>query len=135
MHSIAHVTTLNIFRIILAELFTRLTMPLDARGKEILFPRFIMCILNYKYCCHQILCILNHASAKCAWYNNNPNLCCHPKSYCLSLRSVPFVLCREVCQMVKRHYWDIFLFTKCVYYNKFNFGKRSSIWSCLQIKK
>ncbi|KAL8121316.1 hypothetical protein AgCh_018157 [Apium graveolens] len=39
---------INVGHYILEELSTRLTMPLESRGKEIFLPRFIMSALNYK---------------------------------------------------------------------------------------
>lgn len=44
VHSVAHGTTINIAKHVLAELSTKLTMPLAARGTKIFFPRILMCI-------------------------------------------------------------------------------------------
>ena len=46
--SMAHNRHLNVGKLILEELSTRLTMPLQSRGKEIFLPRFIMSTLAHK---------------------------------------------------------------------------------------
>ena len=46
--SIAHNRQLNVGLLILEELATMLTMPLQMRGKEIFLPRFIMSTLTHK---------------------------------------------------------------------------------------
>ncbi|KAL1824142.1 hypothetical protein ACET3Z_010920 [Daucus carota] len=46
--SMAHNRHINVGALILEELSTRLTMPLDKRGKKIFLPRFIMSTLTHK---------------------------------------------------------------------------------------
>ena len=48
VYSMAHNKQINVGHYILEELSTRLTMPLELRGKEIFLPRFIMSAINYK---------------------------------------------------------------------------------------